>query len=300
LIKRIRYFAGIKTLATPIIVNRWNIMKTYDDLTVLLHTAIIAAISAGLRALEIYNLDFTVETKSDDSPLTQADRDAHKIIVSCLQTFDLPVLSEEGRDIAYDERRGWERFWMVDPLDGTKEFVKKNGEFTINIALIHEQRPVLGVVYVPVLHRLFFASAGMGAFCCDILDAPTVLNASMDDFLRSSRRLSVGTTVDRPYTIVGSRSHATPELEAYVAEKRRQHDIVDFISAGSSLKFCLVAEGKADVYPRMGPTMEWDTAAGHVVAEQAGAVILRADNGLPMVYNKPNLLNPWFIVTAKD
>jgi len=196
LIKRIRYFAGIKTLATPIIVNRWNIMKTYDDLTVLLHTAIIAAISAGLRALEIYNLDFTVETKSDDSPLTQADRDAHKIIVSCLQTFDLPVLSEEGRDIAYDERRGWERFWMVDPLDGTKEFVKKNGEFTINIALIHEQRPVVGVVYVPVLYRLFFASAGMGAFCCDILDAPTVLNASMDDFLRSSRRLSVGTTVD--------------------------------------------------------------------------------------------------------
>lgn len=274
-------------------------MKTYDDLAPLVHAAVIAAVTAGFRALEIYNQDFSVETKSDDSPLTQADRDAHEIIVSGLQAFELPILSEEGRDIPYGERRVWEQFWMVDPLDGTKEFVKKNGEFTINIALIHQQSPILGVVYVPVLHRLYFAAVGMGAFRCDISDAASIPPGSMEELVASSRRLSVDASGDRPYTIVGSRSHATPELEAYVAEKRRRHDVVEFISAGSSLKFCLVAEGGADVYPRMGPTMEWDTAAGHVVADQAGASVLRADNGKSLLYNKPDLLNPWFIVTAK-
>lgn len=275
-------------------------MKTYDDLTPLVHAAVTAAITAGLRTLEIYNQDFFIETKSDDSPLTQADRDAHEIIVSRLRAFELPILSEEGHDIPYDERCVWEQFWMVDPLDGTKEFVKKNGEFTINIALIHFQSPILGVVYVPVLHRLYFAAVGMGAFRCDILDSASIPPGSMDELVASSRRLSADAAGDRPYTIVGSRSHATSELEAYVVEKRQQHDVVEFISAGSSLKFCLVAEGMADVYPRLGPTMEWDTAAGHVVAEQAGASVSRADNGRALLYNKPDLLNSWFIVTAKQ
>jgi 3'(2'), 5'-bisphosphate nucleotidase len=274
-------------------------MKIYDDLTPLVHAAVAAAVTAGLRALEIYNQDFSVETKDDDSPLTQADRDAHEIIISRLRTFELPVLSEEGREIPYDRRLAWEQFWMVDPLDGTKEFVKRNGEFTINIALIYRQSPVLGVVYVPVSQRLYFAAQGMGAFRCDLTDQPFILNGSFADLLSCSRRLRADVAGDRPYTIVGSRSHVTLELEAYVAEKRRRHDVVDFISAGSSLKFCLVAEGKADVYPRMGPTMEWDTAAGHVVAETAGATVVRADNGKPLLYNKPELLNPWFIVTAK-
>jgi len=274
-------------------------MKTYDDLTPFVFAAVAAAVKAGVRTLEIYNQDFSVETKSDNSPLTQADRDAHAIIVSRLKAFELPILSEEGRAIPYDERRGWEQFWMVDPLDGTKEFVKKNGEFTINIALIHHQSPILGVVYVPVSRRLYYAAEGMGTFRFDISDEASIELVSIGDLVGSSRRLTADVAGDSPYTIVGSRSHVTPELEAYVAEKRRRHDVVEFISAGSSLKFCLVAEGMADVYPRMGPTMEWDTAAGQVVAEMAGATVVRADNGLPMVYNKPDLLNPWFIVTAK-
>jgi 3'(2'), 5'-bisphosphate nucleotidase len=274
-------------------------MKIYDDLAPLVQAGIIAAVRAGRRTLEIYNQDFSVETKRDNSPLTQADRDAHKIIVSGLRTFDLPILSEEGRDIPYGERCAWEQFWMVDPLDGTKEFVKRNGEFTINIALIHQQSPILGVVYVPVLYRLYFAVVGMGAYRCDISDAASMDSDLLNELTAVSRRLSADAAGDRPFTIVGSRSHATPELEAYVAQKRLTYESVEFISAGSSLKFCLVAEGSADVYPRMGSTMEWDTAAGHVVAEQAGASVLRVDNGNPLLYNKPDLLNPWFIVTAK-
>jgi 3'(2'), 5'-bisphosphate nucleotidase len=273
-------------------------MKINMDPLPLIVPAVHAAVAAGYRVLEIYGKDFSVETKTDDSPLTQADRDAHDIITSRLRPFELPILSEEGRDIPYAQRSGWERFWMVDPLDGTKEFVKKNGEFTINIALIHHQAPILGIVYVPVRRRLYFAAIGFGSFRCDISDGTAAPNDSLEALAAQSRRLDAHGAGDRPYTIVGSRSHATPELETYVAQKRREHRTVDFVSAGSSLKFCLVAEGLADVYPRMGPTMEWDTAAGHMVAEQAGASVIRIDNGKPLLYNKPDLLNPWFIVAG--
>lgn len=262
-----------------------------------LKTAIRAALDAGSAALAVYENDFEVEEKADHSPLTLADRRSHDIILSCLQPTDIPVLSEEGAEIDYGQRRSWQRLWIVDPLDGTKEFIKKNGEFTINIAMVDNQRPVLGVIFVPVLDRLYFAAEGLGAYRMEQKDLPAGWADDFDAVLAAARKLPLGPPDPaRPYTIVGSRSHATPELEAFVEEKRNHHDMVEFISAGSSLKLCQVAEGFADIYPRMGPTMEWDTAAGQAVAEQAGAAVYVHDTGRPLVYNKENLKNPWFIV----
>jgi len=254
------------------------------------------AIDAGRAALEIYGQDFDVEEKADHSPLTLADRRSHDIIASGLKAFDIPVLSEEGRDIAFEQRRAWPALWIVDPLDGTKEFVKKNGEFTINIALVQQGRPVLGVIFVPVFDRLYFAAKDLGAYRIDRGDMPAGWEADPDKLMDAAGRLPVETDGSRPYTIVGSRSHATPELSAFVDEKRLQYEKVEFISAGSSLKFCQVAEGFADIYPRLGPTMEWDTAAGQVIAEQAGAAVHVHETGEPLSYNKQNLLNPWFVV----
>jgi len=262
-----------------------------------LPTVIHAAIEAGDAALDVYERDFAVEEKADHTPLTLADRRSHEIIVSRLEPFGIPILSEEGRDIAYAQRSSWTTLWIVDPLDGTKEFIKRNGEFTINIALVREGRPVLGVIFVPVIDRLYFAAEGLGAYRITRRNLPEVGPEVLEKLFAAADRLPVEKGEGRPYIIVGSRSHATPGLEAFVEEKRRQYGQVDFISAGSSLKFCQVAEGFADIYPRLGPTMEWDTAAGQVVAEQAGANVLVHDTGKPMEYNKPDLLNPWFIVS---
>ncbi|MBA2880895.1 3'(2'), 5'-bisphosphate nucleotidase [Desulfosalsimonas propionicica] len=268
-----------------------------------LDKAVFAAMEAGAAALEVYEEDFEVEEKSDHSPLTLADRRAHEIIAARLKPLQIPVLSEEGRDIAYAERKNWPQLWIVDPLDGTKEFVKKNGEFTINIALVQNGVPMLGVVFVPVKDRVYFAAQGRGAFLADGSDLRGLEKTSAADGLISvSRRLPLADLPARPYTVMGSRSHASDALSAFVAEKRREHGDLEFISAGSSLKFCLVAEGRADLYPRTGPTMEWDTAAGQAVVEQAGGSVLEFESGKPLAYNKENLTNPWFIVyrTAKD
>ncbi len=270
------------------------------DLKPCLKAAVLAAIDAGNAALEVYNTDFDVETKSDRSPLTLADKRSHDIIVSFLSPFDIPILSEEGRGIDYRQRKNWPWLWIVDPLDGTKEFVKKNGEFTINIALVHEQQPVLGVIFVPVFHVLYFAAEGLGSYRLAVEKFGDIAECSIEDMVSRSRKLQTGMPPDQPYTVVGSRSHATPELEAFVEGKRREHGAVNFISAGSSLKFCQVAEGRADIYPRLGPTMEWDTAAGQVIAEKAGAAVYVHESGTPMVYNKENLLNPWFVVASGD
>lgn len=264
---------------------------------------VFAAMEAGSAALEVYEGDFEVEEKSDHSPLTLADRRAHEIIAARLKPLQIPVLSEEGRDIAYGERKNWEQLWIVDPLDGTKEFVKKNGEFTINIALAQNGVPMLGVVFVPVKDQVYFAAQGRGAFLADGGDLRGLEKTSGADALISvSRRLPLADLPARPYTVMGSRSHASDALSAFVEEKRREHGDLEFISAGSSLKFCLVAEGRADLYPRTGPTMEWDTAAGQAVVEQAGGAVLEFESGKPLAYNKENLTNPWFIVyrTAKD
>jgi len=277
-------------------------------------TAIQAAITAGAAILDVYRSpDFEVEEKTDKSPLTAADRRSHEVIVNYLAKFDMPILSEEGRDIPYPERNKWNTYWLIDPLDGTKEFIKKNGEFTVNIAMIRHNKPVAGVIHVPDRDTLYFASTGIGAYKADAHQITALLveqeerpdqsAGSLDSGIQrlkhiigKSTNLPIDPSSNRPYTIVGSRSHATPELEAVVEKKRREHGEVEFISAGSSLKLCLVAEGRADIYPRTGPTMEWDTAAGQAVVECSGGKVYQYDTKEPLSYNKENLLNPWFVV----
>jgi 3'(2'), 5'-bisphosphate nucleotidase len=268
-----------------------------------LYTAIKGSLAAGRAILEVYDSpDMQVQQKADNSPLTLADRRAHAIIKSAIGGFGIPVLSEEGRGIPFAERRQWPRMWIVDPLDGTKEFIKRNGEFTVNIALAEEGTPTLGVIYVPVTDSLYFADHERGAFKLDgcrkvgLGEKKTGGIGSLASLIEKAVRLPLPREHKRPFTIMGSRSHATPELEAYVEKMRRQYGEVDFIASGSSLKICRVAEGRADIYPRLGPTMEWDTAAGQAIATAGGAIVVRYDDGRPLAYNKENLLNPWFIV----
>ncbi len=245
---------------------------------------IAIAEQAGEAILEIYQQDFSVEIKSDDSPLTQADKNANAVIVAGLKAIapEIPIISEENKLTDYAIRKDWTQCWMVDPLDGTKEFIKKNGEFTVNIALIENGVPVMGVVHVPAQGITYFAEKGKGSHKKEdgIIQTLNIRALAADGVLK----------------IVGSRSHQTPELMEYVEKQKNVFSQVEFVAAGSSLKFCLLAEGKADVYPRLGPTMEWDTCAGQIVATEAGAVVLRWDNGAPLEYNRENLLNPYFIV----
>jgi 3'(2'), 5'-bisphosphate nucleotidase len=277
------------------------------DLKPYILRSIQAAIAAGNAINEVYHSeDFGVEYKSDQSPLTLADQRSHDIIVNNLREFDIPILSEEGKDAPYAQRKGWKRFWVVDPLDGTKEFIKRNGEFTVNIALVENSHPVLGTIFVPDRNTLYFAARNFGAY--KLQDGPFAelsetradsaeeTRILLDQIVGQSARLPIENQQRPLLTIVGSRSHKTPELEAYVEEKRKAHGEVEFISAGSSLKICLVAEGRADVYPRLGPTMEWDTAAGQAIAENAAARVYQYSTSKPLIYNKEDLHNPWFIV----
>jgi 3'(2'), 5'-bisphosphate nucleotidase len=269
--------------------------------SIFLLDVVYAALWAGKAILEVYQGEFAVETKTDNSPLTLADKQSHEIIKSRLEPHRIPFISEEGREIPYALRKQWDRVWIVDPLDGTKEFVKRNGEFTVNIALIENQRPVMGVVYAPVPRWLYFASTETGAFKLSDVDIDAMdPDAGLDTLMGMARKLPLDTQA-RPsvYTIVGSRSHATPELAEFVERKRLEQGTMEFIQAGSSLKICLVAEGAAHMYPRLGPTMEWDTAAGQAVAECAGAAVLVYEKDQPLGYNKPDLLNPWFIVERR-
>ena len=274
-----------------------------ENRTLWLQTAIVSAVKAGEAILEVYNsADMGIEKKADDSPLTLADRRAHAIIKADISGFGIPVLSEEGRDIPFAERKQWPRMWIVDPLDGTKEFIKRNGEFTVNIALAEGGAPNMGVIYVPVTDTLYFADRERGAFKIDACQQagvggrPPFGEGGMESIMTTAVRMPLQQEKGRPFTIMGSRSHATPELEAYVETMRQKHGQVAFISSGSSLKICLVAEGRADIYPRLGPTMEWDTAAGQAIAVASGAQVVRHDDGDALDYNKENLLNPWFIV----
>ena len=268
-----------------------------------LHTAIKSALAAGKAILEVYDsVDMEVEKKADDSPLTLADRRAHDIIMADIDGFGIPVLSEEGRNIPFEERKQWPQMWIVDPLDGTKEFIKRNGEFTVNIALAEGGIPTMGIIFVPVTDTLYFSDFELGAFKIDacrkvgIGEKKPGGTGILESLVEKAVRMPLKQEKDRPFTIMGSRSHATPELQAYVETMRHKHGRVDFISSGSSLKICLVAEGRADVYPRLGPTMEWDTAAGQAIAVASGAQVVRHDDGNTLAYNKENLLNPWFIV----
>ena len=263
----------------------------------LLTTAIFASVAAGKEILDVYHTDFEVEQKADNSPLTLADRRAHQTIVNHIKPFGIPILSEEGRDIPYDERKSWQQLWIVDPLDGTKEFVKKNDEFTVNIALIKDGRPYMGVVFVPVKDQLYLGCYGMGTFKINGASGfVTGASPKLDVLLKHAEKLPLDSTSRTVFTVMGSRSHPSPALDEFIETLKKEHGEIDFISAGSSLKICLVAEGAADIYPRLGPTMEWDTAAGQAVAEYAGASVTEYESGKPLAYNRKDLLNPWFIV----
>lgn len=250
----------------------------------LLETVKAIAVQAGERILEIYESEFAIQHKDDKSPLTEADLAAHRTIVAGLEklTPHIPVLSEESASIPFAERSRWTRYWLVDPLDGTREFIKRNGEFTVNIALIHDGRVELGVVYVPVMKLAYYACAGGGAYKQADGAAPERIRV---------RALNNGAVV-----VVGSRSHSGDSLLRFL-DKLGEHELV---SMGSALKSCLVAEGKADIYPRLGPTSEWDTAAAQCVVEEAGGRVTGLDMQ-PLRYNtKDSLLNPHFFVFGDD
>ncbi len=264
------------------------------DYKQLLVTAINAAIAGGMEILDVYNNEETeVELKADNSPLTHADNRSNAAIEKYLQATNIPVLSEEGKAIAFKERSKWQTLWVVDPLDGTKEFIKRNGEFTVNIALVHDGVPVLGVIYVPVAKDLYFAADGLGAFKVGRIGSYTEIHDT-DGITNAATKLPE--EQDRPFTVVGSRSHMNDETKSFIAKLEKEHGEAEILSRGSSLKICMVAEGKADVYPRFAPTMEWDTAAGHAIVRNAGFEITLHDSNKPLQYNKEDLLNPWFIV----
>ncbi len=243
------------------------------------------AVEAGDAIMEVYNRSFTVEVKDDKSPLTEADKKSNAVILEKLHVLypQIPFISEESKQTPYAERQHWSRLWLIDPLDGTKEFIKRNGEFTVNIALIEDGVPVVGVVHAPAKGTTYYGVKGEGAF--KITGGVT---APISNTVHYSQKQKV--------IVVGSRSHLDERTEAFVQNLRAEGKEVEFSASGSSLKFCMVAEGAADVYPRFGPTMEWDTAAAHAVALYAGKNVLHAETRQPVVYNKPDLYSPFFIV----
>lgn len=254
--------------------------------------AIKASIEAGKEILTIYKSDdFEIESKEDNSPLTKADKAANKIISSILEKSKIPVLSEEGKSIPYETRKDWNMLWVVDPIDGTKEFIKRNGEFTVNIALIENNKPIIGVILAPDSGVLYFSENNIGAF-------KSVININyfnLENLLVEAIPLPLKQK-NQTFTVVASRSHLSKETEAYVQNLRTQHGEIKLISKGSSLKLCMVAEGKANCYPRFAPTMEWDTAAGQAICEAAGFQVIDFKTKKSMKYNREKLLNNWFTV----
>lgn len=245
---------------------------------------------AGNEIMKIYQQDFNIEFKKDCSPLTKADLISNEIITNRLKNLypDIPILSEENESVPYDIRKNWEYFWLIDPLDGTKEFVKKNGEFTVNIALIYKNVPVLGVIYAPVLNLVYYAQKERGAF--------------KQEENKNPQRLPIYNHTDNgTLKVIVSKSHYNQKTKDFVNNLKNQYKkTIKFIRIGSSLKLCLIAEGKAALYPRLAPTMEWDIAAGQTIVEQAGGEIVEFKTQTPLKYNKQNLLNPWFVTKGHN
>jgi len=259
-------------------------------MTQLLSIAIQAALEGGMEILKIYNSQFSVETKDDNSPLTQADKDANARIMEFLKPTSIPIISEENKQLDYAQRKGWNRCWIVDPLDGTKEFIKRNGEFTVNIALVDDGVPILGVIYVPVAKDLYFTSEdGQSSKKITLASEDT----SLEEIFKRAKNIYPA-KIDSLVKVVGSRSHLNQATSDFIAEIEKNNN-VEIVSKGSSLKFCLIAEGLAHIYPRYAPTMEWDTAAGHAICKAVGAEVIDQSTGKPLKYNKPNLLNNYFV-----
>jgi 3'(2'), 5'-bisphosphate nucleotidase len=264
----------------------------------LLLPTILAALKAGSEILKIYDTDFGVEYKDDSSPLTQADKNAHQAIATLLAPFGIPLLSEEGSDIAYSERKGFPLLWIVDPLDGTKEFVKKNGEFTVNIALIRVHYPVMGIIFQPTENLLYFGCEGIGSYKLEGAREKISPGDTLIGILGKAKQLPF-TLTHTGFKVACSRSHLNTATSAYVAKLKKIQPDVTFLQAGSSLKFCLVAEGTADIYPRFGPTMEWDTAAGQAIVEYAAGSVTDCSTQNRLSYNREELRNASFLVKGK-
>lgn len=258
-----------------------------------LKIAIRASLHAGISIMNVYESDdFNIEIKGDDSPLTRADKNANNVINSYLVSTEIPIISEENKQTDFKIRTNWETCWIVDPVDGTKEFIKRNGEFTVNIALVTNGNPILGVIYVPVSKTLYFADVKRKQGYKAILDSHYT---DIETVLEKAIQLQPKKKGSNPMQVVGSRSHMSQETLDYVEELKATGKEVEIVSKGSSLKFCLVAEGNADVYPRFAPTMEWDTAAGQAICNAVGINVISKETKEPLLYNKDNLLNPWFI-----
>ncbi|MES2679304.1 MAG: 3'(2'),5'-bisphosphate nucleotidase CysQ [Bacteroidota bacterium] len=266
-----------------------------DD-SALLKMAIVAALKGGEEILKIYETDFYIETKSDNTPVTLADKGSSKRILTELSGSGFPVISEEEEIGSYEVRKNWHYFWLVDPLDGTKEFIKRNGEFAVNVALIKNETPVIGVIYAPVIKDLYFSRTAYGSF--KLPNAPAFVNSNpvdwFDKLLPASRKLPLQKP-QKNYTVVASRSHLSREVNARIEKLKTLYGVVDVINVGSSIKQCWVAEGKAHEYPRFGTTMEWDTAAGQVILEESGKKLVDIETTLPLRYNKERMENNFFI-----
>lgn len=264
----------------------------------LLHQAIIAAVLAGEHIMEVYDTAFVVEYKEDKSPVTRADKQASKQIIDILSLFQIPVLSEEGELIEFEQRKTYPYLWIVDPLDGTKEFVKRNGEFTVNIALVENNVPVIGVIFSPAYKDIYFSLKNTGAFKINRHDfipfIEKIKKSKFEDLLRVAKQLPLIQGKEN-YVVVASRSHMSSETYYHIEDIKNHYSKVDIVNTGSSIKLCWVAEGIADEYPRFGPTMEWDTAAGHAILSEAGCVLIDLKTNASMVYNRETLLNNWFI-----
>jgi len=272
-------------------------MKTTD--AVYICRILKACRDAGTAILELYNAGTECELKSDGSPVTLADRRSCAVLRRELQAIDpqIPILSEEGDDISYETRAGWRRFWLVDPLDGTKEFIKKNGQFTVNVALIEGGVPTIGVIYLPVTGLFYFALKDTGSFKLEKGEYFEEAGG-FTELLSKAHRLPIKKNSES-IKIIMSSSHARIETERFLNDLERAGEMVERKSAGSSLKLCLIAEGLADLYPRFGPTREWDIAAGDIIVEEAGGKVLSAERRQRLLYNKPDMLNPWFIVYSQ-
>ncbi|WP_452227220.1 3'(2'),5'-bisphosphate nucleotidase CysQ [Lacinutrix cladophorae] len=259
-----------------------------------LQIAIQASLEAGKIIMQVYDTAFNVEIKDDKSPLTEADKKANDIINSYLVNTEFPIISEENKQTDYSIRKDWKTCWVVDPVDGTKEFIKRNGEFTVNIALVRNGKPELGVIYVPVTKTIYYANvATKEAFKAQLESHDT----SLDKVIHSASILQPKAPESNPVQVVGSRSHMSQETLDFIESIKKEGKKVEVVSKGSSLKFCLVAEGKADVYPRFAPTMEWDTAAGHAICNAVGLQVISKETNQPLLYNKENLLNSYFLVS---
>lgn len=263
----------------------------------LLHIAIQAALEAGDVIMKVYDTTFSVELKDDKSPLTEADKQANFIINTHLRPTEIPIISEENKQTDYSVRKKWNNCWVVDPVDGTKEFIKRNGEFTVNIAFVENQRPILGVIYVPATKTLYFGDVTNQKACKIVLNSH---GTTIEEVLSSAMLMQPKKPYLNTLKIVGSRSHMNQETMDFMENIKSEGKDVEIVSKGSSLKFCLLAEGEADVYPRFAPTMEWDTAAGQAICNALGISVISKDTDQSLLYNKENLLNPWFIASNNE